>query len=88
MRRVEGAGGGGEGFVSMKRIIWNELLRLQNNEIDVRDEAGVSRRSHSDVQVSNSRFFMVKRAYQPSVNWSLRLKKTYFVECECSWVNE
>ena len=31
---------------------------------------------------------MVKRAGQPSVNQGLRLKKIYFSECECLWVNK
>ena len=82
------AGAGGEGSISRKIILRNELLRLQNNEIQISGEAVVPRRLHSDVQVSNSSFLMVKRACQPSVNQSLRLKKTYCVECECSWVNE
>ena len=58
--------------------------RLQNSEIEVRGEAGVPRHSHFDAQVSNSSIFMVKRACQPPVNQGLRLKKTYFVKCECS----
>ena len=53
-----------------------------------RSEAGVSRRSHYDAQVSKLKLFMTKRVGQPSVNQGLKLKKTYFSKYECLWVNE
>ena len=53
---VEGAGDGDEGSESRNEILWNELLRQQNNEIEVKSEAGMPRHSHSNTQVSNSSF--------------------------------
>ncbi|KAH9780041.1 Wall-associated receptor kinase-like 2 [Citrus sinensis] len=73
---------------NQERCLSKRASRLQNNEIEVRGKAEVPRRSHSDAQVSKLKLFMAKRAGQPFVNQDLRLKKTYFVECECSWVNE
>lgn len=57
MRRVEGASDGGKGSESRKEVLRNELLRLQNNEIEVRRKTGVPRRSYSNTQVNNSSFF-------------------------------
>ena len=46
---------------NQERCPLKRASRLQNSEIEVRGEAGVPRRSHSDAQVSKLKFFCQER---------------------------